>query len=249
MKIIILDNYEEVSKKAAEIISTGIKANPKLKLGLATGSSPIGTYKELIRKYQNNEISFKDVIAFNLDEYVGLDKKHNQSYHYFMKEKFFKEIDIKDKNCFIPNGCAKNLNKEIKRYDNLLEKYNYTDIQILGIGENGHIAFNEPSFALNCGTSVVYLTNETINANSRFFKNKEDVPKQAITMGLKGILSAKKIILIASGRKKARAIKELIYNKVTTNNPATFLNLHNDVTLILDKEAARLLQNNDIDIK
>lgn len=241
MKVIILDNYDDVSKKASDIIIKHLKENPNLKLGLATGSSPIGTYKELIKEYKKGIVSFKNVTAFNLDEYVGLDKSHNQSYHYFMEDNLFNQIDINKENCFIPNGCAKDLEEEVKRYDNLLEEYNYSDIQILGIGENGHIAFNEPNFALSTATSVVNLTEETINANSRFFERKEDVPKTAITMGLKGILSSKKIILIATGEKKAKAIKELLIGKVTTSNPSTFLNLHKDVTIIVDKEAAKFL--------
>lgn len=241
MEVIILDNYDEISKKASEIISAELKQKPNLKLGLATGSSPIGTYKELIKEYESGTISFKDVVAFNLDEYVGLNKNHNQSYHYFMRENFFNKIDIKEENCFIPNGSAKDLEEEVKRYDNILEEYNYADIQILGIGENGHIAFNEPNFTLSADTSVVNLTDDTINANSRFFKHKKDVPKTAITMGLKGILSSKKIILIASGEKKAKAIKQLLIGKVTTSNPSTFLNLHKNVIILIDKEAAKLL--------
>lgn len=241
MEVFILENYDEISKKASEIISEELKQKPNLKLGLATGSSPIGTYKELIKEYESGNISFKDVVAFNLDEYVGLNKNHNQSYHYFMRENFFNKIDIKEENCFIPNGSAKDLEEEVKRYDNLLEEYNYADIQILGIGENGHIAFNEPNFTLSADTSVVNLTDDTINANSRFFKHKKDVPKTAITMGLKGILSSRKIILIASGEKKARAIKQLLIGKVTTSNPSTFLNLHKNVIILIDKEAAKLL--------
>lgn len=241
MEVFILENYDEVSKKASEIIMKDLKENSNLKLGLATGSSPIGTYKELIKEYESGNISFKDVVAFNLDEYVGLNKNHNQSYHYFMRENFFNKIDIKEENCFIPNGSAKDLEEEVKRYDNLLEEYNYTDIQILGIGENGHIAFNEPNFTLSADTSVVNLTDDTINANSRFFKHKKDVPKTAITMGLKGILSSRKIILIASGKKKAKAIKQLLIGKVTTSNPSTFLNLHKNVIILIDKEAAKLL--------
>lgn len=241
MKIIITENYEELSKVAADIISAEIKEKSNLTLGLATGSTPIGTYKELIDKYKKREISFKDVKSFNLDEYVSLSENDDQSYKYFMNYNFFNHIDIDKNNCFIPNGVSDNLEDEIARYDRMLEENNYTDIQILGIGENGHIAFNEPGEYLNAKTSIVKLKKETIEANSRFFEHIEDVPKFAISMGLKGIMSSKHIILLASGKNKSNAIRNMLSGKISTQNPSSLLNMHNNVTVILDKDAAELI--------
>lgn len=241
MKIIIAKDYNEMSKIASNIIADVIKENPSSKLGLATGSTPIGTYSELVKKYNNKEISFKDIKAFNLDEYVGLNAENEQSYKYFMNKNLFDKVDIKPENCFIPNGVAENLEEEVKRYDNLLESYGYTDIQILGIGENGHIAFNEPNKVLHSATNIVELKKETIEANSRFFNDINEVPKLALSMGLKGIMASKHILLLASGKNKALAIKEMLSGLISTENPSTLLNLHNNVTVILDKEASELI--------
>lgn len=242
MKIILVENYEEMSKEAANFIIKEVKANPSLKLGLATGSTPVGTYKNIVEYFQNNtDLTFKNVVAFNLDEYVGLSGDSPQSYKYFMRNNFFKFLDIEEKNCFIPNGVATDIENEAKQYDKLLEKYNYTDVQILGIGNNGHIAFNEPNFTLTCETNIVDLKEDTIKANSIFFDNINDVPKKAISMGMKSILFSKKILLIASGENKAKAIKEMISGLISTNNPASLLQLHKDVTIILDKDAAKYI--------
>lgn len=242
MNIIIVENYNEMSKVAADLITKEVIAKPNLKLGLATGSTPIGTYEEIVNIYRNNnDLSFKNVIVFNLDEYVGLSPKNEQSYKYFMKEKLFNHIDIKENNCHIPNGLASNLEEEAKNYDDLLESYGYADIQLLGIGDNGHIAFNEPNCYLNCKTNIVNLKEETIIANSRFFNSIDEVPKKAISMGLKGIMSAEKILLLASGKNKATAIKRMLEETISTENPSSILNLHKNVTIIIDKDAASLI--------
>lgn len=242
MKLIVVDDYEEMSKVAADFIIKEIKAKPNLKLGLATGNTPIGTYENIVKYFQNNtDLTFKNVIAFNLDEYVGLSGDNPQSYKYFMKNNLFKFLDIKEDNCFIPNGLANNLIEETKRYDNLLKEHGYTDLQLLGIGCNGHIAFNEPSCNLNSKTSIVDLKEDTIKSNAVFFDNVEDVPKQAISMGIRDILFSKKILLLASGENKANAMKEMLNGFISTNNPASILQLHKDVTIILDKAAAKYI--------
>lgn len=241
MNIIIVKNYKEMSIEAAKIIADEIKRNPKCKLGLATGSTPIGTYTELINMYKRNEISFKQVTTYNLDEYVGLCPNNNQSYQYFMNDKLFNHVDIIKENCFIPNGMAYDLEEEAIRYESILESVGYTDIQILGIGENGHIAFNEPADTLKAPTNIVELTKETIEANSRFFDHVDDVPKKAISMGLKGIMMSNKILLLASGENKAKAIANMLSGEISTSNPASFLNLHKNVTVILDKSASSII--------
>lgn len=242
MKIIIVKDYNEMSKEAAKIIANMIIDNENCKLGLATGSTPVGTYNELIKMYNNGKISFKGVSTYNLDEYVGISPDNHQSYKYFMDNNLFNHIDIDKKNCFIPNGKAINLLEEVKRYDKLLKDANYTDLQLLGIGDNGHIAFNEPAEFLKLSTNIVNLKEETIIANSRFFDNVNDVPKQAITLGFKGIMMSKKILLLASGKSKAQAIANMLKGDISTNNPSSLLNLHQNVTVIIDEEAALLLK-------
>jgi len=236
MRVIVADSYKAMSKIAADNIQNVINEKNDAILGLATGSTPIGTYEELIRRFKNGKIDFSQVKTINLDEYVGLNKEHNQSYRYFMNNKLFNYININIKNTYIPNGSAENIEDEVENYDKLIEELGGIDIQILGIGNNGHIAFNEPSKALNVGTHVAKLSQNTIKANSRFFESLEDVPKTAITLGIGQILKAKKVILLANGKNKAEAIKKILSGKITTYNPATMLQLHSDVTLIIDKE-------------
>lgn len=238
MKLIVEKNYEDLSKRVAEIIKKEIRTNPKTILGLATGSTPIGTYQELIKAHKEEGLDFSKVQTFNLDEYVGLDGEHPNSYRYFMNEEFFKHININLENTHIPNGKVSNLESYCREYDKDIEKAGGIDIQILGIGTNGHIAFNEPADELSVGTSIVNLTDSTINDNSRFFDSMDEVPKTAITMGIGSILKAKKIILLASGKNKAEIMKKLLEEDiVSTNLPASFLLLHPDVTIIVDKEA------------
>jgi len=232
MKVIITVNYEEMSKKAAEIVKKQIKEKPNTVLGLATGSTPLGMYKHLIEMYKRGEIDFSNVITFNLDEYIGLSPDHPQSYHYFMFHNFFNHINIKKENVHIPNGIAEDLEEECRKYEEEIEKAGGIDLQILGIGINGHIGFNEPDESIETKTHVVTLTEKTINANKRFFKSAEEVPRKAITMGLGSIMKAKKIVLLASGKNKAEAIKETIKGQLTTKVPATVLALHPDVTII-----------------
>lgn len=246
MRVIITVNYDEMSKKAAEIVKKQIKEKPNTVLGLATGSTPLVMYKHLIEMYKRGEIDFSNVITFNLDEYIGLSPDHPQSYHYFMFHNFFNHINIKKENVHIPNGIAEDLEEECRKYEEEIEKAGGIDLQILGIGINGHIGFNEPDESIETKTHVVTLTEKTINANKRFFKSAEEVPRKAITMGLGSIMKAKKIVLLASGKNKAEAIKETIKGQLTTKVPATVLALHPDVTIIIDKEAASLIPDEDL---
>lgn len=243
MNLRVVNSYEELSKVAASELSKVIKEKPNAILGLATGGSPIGMYKELIKMYEKKELDFSKVTTVNLDEYIGLNPEHSQSYRYFMNDNLFNHININIANTFVPNGLAKDLEVECKEYDKRIIELGGIDIQLLGVGNNGHIAFNEPDEQLSAGTHVISLTENTIEANARFFDNINDVPRKAITMGVGGIMKAKKIILIASGASKAEAIKGLFSGKITTENPASMLQMHRDVTVIVDKEAAKLIEN------
>ena len=236
MKIIVTGTYEELSKKASDIVEEVMKNNDKPVLGLATGSTPIGMYKDLIKKYENNQLDFSNTITFNLDEYIGLSKDNPSSYNYFMENEFFKHINIEKNNAHVPYPSEDE--KYIKEYERLMEESGGLDIQVLGIGPNGHIAFNEPAEFLLANTGVVDLTEDTIKANSRFFDSIEDVPTKAVTLGMADIFSAKKIILLANGKNKADAIKNLLTgNYISTTHPASLLKLHRDVTIIVDEEA------------
>lgn len=237
MKIIVKKNYEEISKEAASIIGGIVKENPVAVLGLATGSTPIGTYKELIRMHKEEGLDFSKIRSFNLDEYIGLSGDNPNSYRYFMNDQLFNHININKENTKVPDGKAVDFDKYCREYDEMIESSGGIDIQILGIGSNGHIAFNEPDHVLSVGTTTVDLTQETINDNARFFEKMEDVPKKSITMGIGSIMKAKKIILLASGKNKRDAIKKILENKITTMLPASLLLLHPDVTIIVDEEA------------
>ncbi len=241
MKVIVTKNYDELSKVAANEMAMVVKNNPKAILGLATGGSPIGMYKELIRMNKEGEIDFSKVTTVNLDEYVGLSGDHPQSYRYFMNENLFNHINIDKKNTYVPNGLAKNIEEECKNYDNKIENLGGTDVQLLGIGNNGHIAFNEPDEDLVSGTHLTNLTQDTIQANARFFDLIDEVPKTALTMGLGGIMKSKKIIVIASGESKAEAVKAMVNGKISTKMPASMLQMHRDVVVIVDEAAAKLL--------
>lgn len=241
MKLIVVNNYEELSKVAAKEFSKVIKEKENAVLGLATGGSPVGMYKELIRMYEQKELNFSKTTTVNLDEYIGLNPEHNQSYRYFMNNNLFNHINIDKSNTFVPNGLAEDLEAQCKEYDQKIAELGGIDIQLLGVGNNGHIAFNEPNNELSSGTHIISLTDNTIEANARFFDNIDDVPRKAITMGVGGIMKAKKIILIASGESKAEAIKGIFSGKITTANPATMLQMHRDVTVIVDEAAAKLI--------
>lgn len=240
MKLIIVKDYQEVSKKAADIVIELIKGNKEAKLGLATGSSPIGLYRNLIDAYQQKEISFQDVTTFNLDEYVGISREHSQSYFSFMQENLFKHIDIDLDHVHLPDNDLDKISTIAKDYNKLLKK-NQLDLQVLGIGSNGHIGFNEPGTPFANETFIVDLDERTRKDNSRFFGSIEDVPKQAITMGIKNIMRAKHILLIASGKEKSEAVYQMIYGEITPDLPASVLQLHPHCTVIIDEDAAQLL--------
>jgi glucosamine-6-phosphate deaminase len=243
MKIIITKNYEELSKTAAEIIAETVKENQNLVMGLATGSSPVGLYKQLIGMNKEGKLDFSKVITVNLDEYKGLSGEHPKSYRYFMNENLFNHINIDKSNTYVPNGLEKDAEEEGKRYDAKINELGGIDIQLLGLGNNGHIAFNEPGEELVFGTHLTDLTEDTIKANSRFFNSIDEVPTKALTMGLGSIMKSKKILLIASGEGKAEAVKAMIEGNITTKMPASLLQLHHDVTVVIDEAAAKLLTN------
>ncbi len=241
MKVIITKNYEEMSDKAFEVMAEVVKNNPKCCLGLATGTTPIGLYKRMIEDHKTNGTSYKEMTTANLDEYAGIDKENNQSYAYFMRDNLFDHVDIKLENTNIENGKSTDREAECKRYNKLLEVMP-RDIQVLGIGSNGHIAFNEPGTPFGQETHIVDLTESTIKDNSRLFDRIEDVPKQAFTMGPKNIMNAKKILILASGANKAKAVYNTVKGQVTEQVPASILQLHPDCTLICDEEAGQLLR-------
>lgn len=232
MKFINVDTYEKLSRQAANIISAQVILKPDSVLGLATGSSPLGTYKQLIKWYEKGDIDFGSVTTVNLDEYVGLDEENTQSYRYFMNKNFFEHINIDIKNTFVPNGCASDLAVEGKRYDEHIAELGGIDLQLLGIGLDGHIGFNEPDKYFVKNTHVVDLHESTIKANSRFFETEDQVPKKAITMGMVSIMQAKKILLIAGGKEKRDILEKAFYGPITPEIPASILQLHPDITVI-----------------
>ena len=241
IELIVAEDYDEMSRKAANIIADLIKKNPNAILGLATGSTPVGTYNELIQKNKNKEISFQNVTTFNLDEYIDLDKNHPQSYYTFMYEHLFKNIDINLAKTHIPKGQG-DPKLNVQNYENLLHN-NKINLQILGVGRNGHIGFNEPGTPFDMGVHDVELHNKTIKDNARFFENDiSKVPKKAITMGIRNILDSETIILMANGTNKADAIKYVMNHKVDVNIPVTALQIHKGkVYVIVDKKAASKL--------
>lgn len=241
MRVIVTKNYEDLGRTAADIIAAQVTMKPDSVLGLATGSSPISTYQNLIRKYESGELDFSRCRTANLDEYAGLTKDNDQSYAYFMYENLFRHINIDMANTNIPDGTEKDAAKECARYDGVIEALGGIDLQLLGIGHNGHIGFNEPADCFAKGTNIVNLTQSTIDANTRFFEKKEDVPTQAYTMGIKTIMGAKKILLVANGEGKAEIIYKMVAGDITPQVPASVLQLHNDVTVVVDEKAAAML--------
>jgi len=237
MRIILCDTYEEISKHAAKLVAGQVYLKPDCILGLATGSTPVGTYEELARLYKAGEIDFKDVKTFNLDEYYPLSAENEQSYHYFMNENLFSKINVAPENIHILDGEAKDPEAECEAFDALIDEMGGIDLQILGIGRNGHIGFNEPDESLVTGTHVTGLTESTILANARFFDSIDDVPTKALTMGIATILKAKKILLLANGKEKREAVRALLTADINTSVPATMLKVHPDVVLICDREA------------
>ena len=240
MEVIIKNNYQEVSQLASDYLINKVVEKEDAIFGLPTGSTPVGMYQNIIKQYKN-KVSFKNLRTFNLDEYVGIGRNNISSYKYYMYENLFSHIDIKEENIHIPNGVAQDSEQECLNYEEMLSSTGQMDIMYLGIGHNGHIGFNEPEDFFEPFTHIVKLTEDTIEANKRFFDSFESVPKTAITMGIKTIMSAKKIILLASGGSKAEAISKTIKGKITPQVPASILQLHNDVTLIIDMDAAKYL--------
>lgn len=243
MNLLVNDDYTSMSRQAAAMIEAQIRTNPKTVLGLATGSTPLGLYESMIEGYKNREISYKEVQTLNLDEYVGLDPEHPQSYHYFMKKHLFSHIDLPAAQTHIPNGTASSLQEECSRYEQLITEIGPADIQVLGIGENGHIGFNEPGSDFSGTTQVIQLDPSTRKANARFFNSQKEVPTHAITMGVQSILKSKRILLLASGENKAWAVEKLMSGTIDEHFPASALHQHPDVTLVIDRQAYHLLSD------
>ena len=248
MRIIRAKDYKDMSRKAANIISAQVILKPDSVLGLATGSSPIGTYEQLVKWYEKGDLDFADVTTVNLDEYYGMKPENDQSYHYFMHDHFFDHVNIDPSRINLPNGMEPDEKKECARYDAVLRSVGDVDIQLLGIGRNGHIGFNEPSDHFVKETHVVDLTESTIEANARFFASADDVPKQALTMGIGCIMAARRILLIASGADKADAIYKTVCGPITPECPASILQLHPDVVLVCDEAALSKLEGTGVEI-
>ncbi|MCF2668444.1 glucosamine-6-phosphate deaminase [Faecalicatena contorta] len=237
MQIYKATDYKDMSRKAANIISAQVIMKPNCVLGLATGSTPIGTYQQLIEWYKKGDLDFSDVTTVNLDEYKGLPRTNDQSYYYFMHQNLFDQVNINPENTHLPNGMEPNSEKECARYESLIHSLGGVDLQLLGLGHNGHIGFNEPGEAFEKETHCVDLQERTIEANKRFFASADDVPKQAYTMGIKTIMQAKKILVIVSGEDKADIVAKAFFGPVTPAVPASILQMHNDVTLVGDEAA------------
>lgn len=240
MKIVVVSNFDSMSAEVAKLVHAQITRKPKSVLGLATGSTPLGVYK-LLAEYYEKGTDFSGITTFNLDEYVGLAPDHPQSYRYYMDENLFSKVNVKRENTHIPNGVAEDLEAECSRYEELIKQAGGIDLQLLGIGSNAHIGFNEPGAEFGTTTRVVHLAESTIRDNSRFFESIDEVPKQAISMGIKTIMQAKEIILMASGGSKAEAIYNTVKGPVTPEVPASVLQLHPQVTLVVDQAAASKL--------
>jgi glucosamine-6-phosphate deaminase len=241
MKVVKTKDYEDMSRKAANIIAAQVIMKPDCVLGLATGSSPIGTYKELIASYNNGDLDFSAVTSVNLDEYKGLDGSHDQSYRYFMNNNFFNHVNIRKECTFVPDGTEPDADKACGAYNETIEKVGGIDLQLLGLGHNGHIGFNEPTDEFVKLTHCVDLTESTIEANKRFFASADDVPKQAYTMGIQNIMLARKIVVVVSGADKADILKKVVEGPITPQVPASVLQLHPDVTIVADEAAASKL--------
>ena len=237
MRIIEVKDYQEMSEKAGEIIISKISRTEKPVLGLATGSTPEGLYRYLIEKYKQDTVSFADASSFNLDEYVGMNPDDENSYHHFMMEKLFNHIDIPEDQIHLPNGVAEDMERECRDYERRIRIAGQVDIQILGLGVNGHIGFNEPGTSFSSRTHIVDLDESTREANARFFNSIEEVPTQAITMGIETIMESREILLLVSGEPKAEALKELFEGQVTEEFPASILKEHANVTVIADQSA------------
>ena len=237
MKVIVSKDYDEMSKKAADLIVNMLIDKPQAKFGFATGSTPIGLYENLAKAEKEGEISFKYSKSVNLDEYIGIDKENDQSYQYFMNENLFNKVSFKEGTTHLPYAPESD-EKYAKEYDKLLDEFGQRDVQILGLGPNGHLAFNEPAEKLNQRTSIIKLSDETIKANSRFFESEDDVPKYAISMGMADVFNAKMLVVLASGKNKHEVVKRIIEeDTIYPEFPASFLHLHPNVYLFVDEDA------------
>lgn len=237
MNICKAKDYKDLSRKAANMISAQVIMKPDCVLGLATGSSPVGTYKQLVEWYQKGDLDFSNVTSVNLDEYKGLGPDSDQSYRFFMNTNLFDHVNIDKTHTFVPDGLEADSDKACREYDEIIEKSGGVDLQLLGLGHNGHIGFNEPSDTFPSGTHCVDLTESTIEANKRFFESEADVPRQAYTMGIKTIMMAKKILVVVSGADKADILKKVVCGPITPEVPASVLQLHPDVTIVADEAA------------
>ena len=242
MRIYRAKTYEDMSRKAANIISAQIIMKPNAVLGLATGSSPLGVYRQLIEWYEKGDLDFGEICTVNLDEYKGLAPDHEQSYAYFMKKNLFDQVNINPANTNIPNGLEENEALECARYNRIIASFGGIDLQLLGIGANGHIGFNEPGEAFEKETHCVKLADTTIQANARFFDSMDQVPQYAYSTGIKNIMQAKSILLIASGKAKAEAVDRMIRGPITPACPASILQLHNNVSVVADEEALSIYE-------
>ena len=242
MLVIIKENYQQMSNEAAKQVASLIRKKPDCVIGFATGSTPLGLYKELIRMHKAEGLDFSKVVSFNLDEYVGLPPNHPESYHYYMWENLFKHININPSNVYIPMGMAEDIDAFCQWYEEKIIEHGGIDLQILGIGSNGHIAFNEPGSSLGSRTRIKTLDEKTRLDNARFFKSMDEVPKYAITMGVGTIMEAKRLLLLANGINKAEAIKQTVEGPIMAKYPATIVQLHRYATVIVDKEAASKLE-------
>ncbi len=245
MRVVILKNADEVSCRAAEVFAALLKRRPGAVLGLATGSTPLATYGRLIELYRSGQISFAHATSFNLDEYVGLAPEHPQSYHYFMHENLFRQVDIQPERCHVPSGLADDYFEYGRQYEQAIQAAGGIELQLLGIGSDGHIAFNEPGSSLASRTRLKALTEETRKDNARFFASIDEVPKLAVTMGVGTILEARRIVLLATGSGKADAVQKFIEGPVSSQITASALQLHPSVTVFLDEAAAQSLERRD----
>lgn len=241
MKLYVTNDYDEMSKKVADIIAAQVIIKPDSVLGLATGTTPIGAYESMVRRYEKGILDLSQVRTVNLDEYWDISSQHPQSYRYFMNTHLFDKVNIQENNTHLPNGKAVDKDAECQRYDELIESLGGVDLQLLGLGHNGHIGFNEPDDVFHKGTHIVQLTESTIEANSRLFESKEEVPKYAITMGILPIVRARSVVLAVSGKGKAQALRDSLNGLISPNMPGSILQLHPNVYIVADKEAASLL--------
>lgn len=237
MKIVQVKDYKEMSQKAAEVIIQKVKQENRINLGLATGGTPKGLYEAMIEDHRKNGTSYQNVTTFNLDEYIGLKEQDPNSYHYYMAESLFNHIDIPKFQTYLPNGLEDDYNHECERYDRLIKTLGGIDLQVLGIGQNGHIGFNEPGTSFQSSTHIVTLEESTRKANARYFNTLDDVPTHAITMGISSIMNSKEILLLVSGEEKADAMQKLLHGEVSEDFPASVLKRHSHVTIIADQKA------------